>query len=984
MAIAGVVAWRKISQRIQRAENRINQLELELERQRPEAIPAGATPESVPEPEPDSVSSAPRKTPEIVQIHEPEAPPAEAVVTSSRPPAPAPASVPPASASESARPRAPSFEIDWEQWVGVRGAAVAGGVVLALAALLFFKYSIDHGLIPPIVRVIAGVVAGMAAIWGSEVLRKRGYEPAANALAGAGVVGLYASCWAANRLYGFVPTTPSYGLMILVTVACGVLAWRHRSLVIAVLGLTGGFATPLLLSTGSDNPVGLFGYILLLDAGLLTLARRRGWPVLGIFGLAATAFYQAGWVFRRMDSDRVFLGLLILGGFALLFALIGARAQRDAQAREAGYWRATRIAGVLLPFLFTLYFAGNADLGKHLWATAGLLFMLSVAAEWIARDQGQPLIGIAAAAADVAVVSTWCGRTRFDEGTSWEAVAISLALAAVFAVFVWRDLRRTADPEGIPGRSLAARVATIGFLVLLVGVSLSRVPSLWPWLAGWIMLSAVLVVLSRLPELGYLAAVAGGLLGTGLAFFFAAHTRSPALPPPALYFALVVAAAIGFQLDALRRRDRSARRWPEAAAALLPFVVLVILVGESVRPTLDPGLYLLVTITLAVLVVLAATRLENGRIVLAAMAVLAVQHLIWSTGYLAIALDPWTAALAMIAQLGAVLFFVGWPFLTRARFARDRWAWYAAALAPVAWFLSLKELYEIRFGEAAIGLLPVLLGAIALGAAYGSRDLWAVGDTRRRSNLAWFGAVALGMLSVAIPLQLDKEWITIGWALEGLAVVALWRGLDHPGLKYFGLALLGVVTVRLVANPAVLGYYPRSGWPVLNWLMYTYLVPAAALLGAGSTLGKLERERAREWEGPLYAKGLPTTGHWLWSGGDRGRLRVDQPDGLRRLFPGGITDDLVRAAAGAGSHAESGLGRLRSGSACSGHVPSQPGSALDQPRVSGPDHRQSLSPRSWRTQRSLSSRLPPRVGDVVDPCVLGVPAICIRSSPRGG
>ncbi len=36
-------------------------------------------------------------------------------------------------------------------------------------------------------------------------------------------------------------------------------------------------------------------------------------------------------------------------------------------------------------------------------------------------------------------------------------------------------------------------------------------------------------------------------------------------------------------------------------------------------------------------------------------------------------------------------------------------------------------------------------------------------------------------------------------------------------------------TVRLVANPAVLTYAERGTWPILNWVLYTYLVPAAAL-----------------------------------------------------------------------------------------------------------------------------------------------------------
>ena len=170
-----------------------------------------------------------------------------------------------------------------------------------------------------------------------------------------------------------------------------------------------------------------------------------------------------------------------------------------------------------------------------------------------------------------------------------------------------------------------------------------------------------------------------------------------------------------------------------------------------------------------------------------------------------------------------------------------------------------------RFGDGAIGLLPLLLAAITLGAAYRGRQVWASDEPKvRTGHLAWFGAVVLGFAAVAVPLQLEKEWITVGWALEGLAVTALWKRLDHPGLKYFGAALLAAVTVRLLANPEVLRYHERAGLPVLNWLAYAYLVPAACLLGVRGILARadgdsqpLEVARARPWESVLYTRRLP-------------------------------------------------------------------------------------------------------------------------------
>ena len=65
------------------------------------------------------------------------------------------------------------------------------------------------------------------------------------------------------------------------------------------------------------------------------------------------------------------------------------------------------------------------------------------------------------------------------------------------------------------------------------------------------------------------------------------------------------------------------------------------------------------------------------------------------------------------------------------------------------------------------------------------------------------------------------------------------------------------MTLRLVANEAVLGYYPRPDWRVVNWLLYTYLVPAAAMIFGAQVLFRFEVSRARDWEEPIYSRQHP-------------------------------------------------------------------------------------------------------------------------------
>ena len=215
--------------------------------------------------------------------------------------------------------------------------------------------------------------------------------------------------------------------------------------------------------------------------------------------------------------------------------------------------------------------------------------------------------------------------------------------------------------------------------------------------------------------------------------------------------------------------------------------------------------------------------------------------------------DPFS----LVLQALAVVLLALWPLLAARQFSADRFAWYAAALAGPLWFFPMRRLFVALFGDGAIGVLPVALGALSLLAATQARRVGPADDPARRRALVWFSAVALCFVAAAIPLQLQKQWITLGWALQGIAVLALWRRLDHPGLKYFGLALLAATSLRLVANPALLGYYPRSEIRVFNWLSYTYLVPAAALLGAVALLKPWEMARARRWEKGIYAAGHP-------------------------------------------------------------------------------------------------------------------------------
>ena len=100
--------------------------------------------------------------------------------------------------------------------------------------------------------------------------------------------------------------------------------------------------------------------------------------------------------------------------------------------------------------------------------------------------------------------------------------------------------------------------------------------------------------------------------------------------------------------------------------------------------------------------------------------------------------------------------------------------------------------------------------------------------------------VAALLVAIAIPLQLDREWITVGWALQVAVLAFLVNRYGYKTLATLGGALGAIVIVRLVLNPYILEYHPPTGQPIVNWIAYTYLLPAAALAYAAAQLRKFD------------------------------------------------------------------------------------------------------------------------------------------------
>jgi uncharacterized membrane protein len=97
---------------------------------------------------------------------------------------------------------------------------------------------------------------------------------------GAGVTTLYFSVFAAANFYHLIGMNTAFAAMAAVTVLSGTISLRFGAKLVAVIGVAGGYLTPVMLSTGTANFPGLYGYLLVLGCGVLWLCSRKDWPLL--------------------------------------------------------------------------------------------------------------------------------------------------------------------------------------------------------------------------------------------------------------------------------------------------------------------------------------------------------------------------------------------------------------------------------------------------------------------------------------------------------------------------------------------------------------------------------------------------------------------------------------------------------------------------------------------------------------------------------
>jgi uncharacterized membrane protein len=966
-----------------------------------------------------------------------------------RPKPPAPPLVPPPP------PPAPRRSFDWESLAGAQVFPAVAGIALVIGAISFLRVAIDSGWLQPPIRVMIGIAVSLALLVVCEMKAARRYATVANALDAAAIAILFATFFAAHALWGLIPGGITFVLLGIVAALAVLLSIRRESLFIAVLGLLGGFATPILLSTGENRPIPLFAYLLLLNIGLAWVAYRNTWPILTVLTLVFTTIYQWGWVLKYLQNAADLpLAMAIFLVFPIVtFAgvLLRRRAGTDDPAAQATFER-TAVGAAIVPVVFTVFLAAVPAYGSRAWLLFGFLLLIDLGLLAIAIARKQMTLHAVGAVATLVTVGVWLGASYFSDarlvvlgfaaafvavflaaeplarrfgwvaaaGTAtrytaplllfvfpalaslepafvdprllfatqlalllacaWRAVAtgdgylyyiaafFSIAGQAVWSVehltaatlrtavvayvvfgvvsiavpLIARRSGRELQPAGGAGFVLIASLGlllylslgpvsltTLWALALLLAIlnaglfaesAGARLPAVaivgsllsWMVLASWwfsaagavgvlpslaVLIGLTLVTLAghawtnaragqpaaatRAPGIWHLlsSGLFLGLVGH-LFLYLLAFNREWSLPPWPLFGGLLVvtlgtsAAALYARVPLLHAAGAAAAAlvvaawtsaaagppWPSVAllagaavsAYALGWIVLwrargeyeipamgaaaALFIGElSAILTMDGGEYppifaLTVAHALNIAAILTLTWMRGWRwVAIAAAAAAWTGVLDWS--------GTWRDLLVLASSLYVVL--LAYPLVLGSRIREHRDPYLAAIVGSAMFFFAGREALEGGGYDWMVGVIPVVA---AIGLAVLLRQLLQIERAGERDlgRLALVAGAALAFITVAIPLQLEHQWITIGWALEGAALAWLYTRIPHRGLLYFVVALLAAVFARLALNPEVFHYEPRGELRILNWYLYTYVLAAAAFFAASRWLWKTE------------------------------------------------------------------------------------------------------------------------------------------------
>ncbi len=734
--------------------------------------------------------------------------------------------------------------INWERFMGVNLFAWIGGFVLFLATAFFVKYSIDNNLISPEIRVAVGSLLGISLLIGGLQLSLKQYRVTAQTLCSTGILILYADVFASYSFYHFIEVTAAFLLMIAVTAVAFLLAVRLDAKVVAILGVLGGFFTPSLLSTGQDNPLGLFSYIFILDAGLIAIALRKKWTFLIPLAAVGTILVQIGWASEFFTIQKLWTAWLIFAVFELLFVLAFVFAR---QLHLIDSWVNASVLSISFWTLsFAFYLLGFSNLGAR--PSTIFSFCLLVEVGLIIAVLIRPAIHLAHRIAGLLIfllLAIWTIFFLTEPLLNW-ALGVSLAFAIAHSIFPFIVQRIKSDDTSSRWVHL---FPALSMLLLLIPIFKLTELSLAIWFVIlFIDLIAVLLAImttSVLSLIGVLLLTLFGMAGWILKVPVASFELTESLFMIGGFAIFFFAAGI-YAGRKIRTSSDQLAHIP-ALSAVLPFMLLMMMLIRL--PLQDPSPIFAVALLLVLLILGLWRWLQVDPLTLIALLCCLGLEYTWHAFHF----DPHGPVnRTLVWYLLFMAIFAFLPFLFRNQLRNRVIPWAVSALSGPLHFYLFYKVIDATYPNPYMGILPAVFSIPPLISLMERLRSLPEDESTKNSQLALFGGAALFFITLIVPIQFERQWITIGWALEGAALLWLFHRVPHQGLRWLGCILLGIAFARLTWNPAIFNYYERSNTPILNWYLYTYGIVTVCLFVAGWLETKVSGTNMRPW---LYALG---------------------------------------------------------------------------------------------------------------------------------
>ncbi|RMN25394.1 putative Membrane protein [Pseudomonas coronafaciens pv. zizaniae] len=720
------------------------------------------------------------------------------------------------------------------------------GVVVLFLGLAFLLRYATEGMVVPIEARYAGVALSALALLGLGWWLRLRNGPYALMLQGAGIGVLYLTIFAAMKLHALLDPTLGFALLVAITCFSAVLALTQNSLPLACAGALGGFAAPILASTGQGSHVSLFSYFALLNAGIFAIAWFKAWRILNLIGFFGTFGIGFAWGMKAYTPELFWSTEPFLILFFLMYLAIGllfarqkllqlTHAAQDEtraamlrwSARQGDYVDGTLLFGTpIAGFGLQYALVEHMEFGAAFSALAlGLIYM--GLARWLAgRTSGRTVLLMETCLALGVVFATLA--IPLGLGSQWTTSAWAVEGAAV----LWLGLRQQRRLAQAFGLLLQVGASAILFSGGTDSSAQAFANDYWTpmVLAVAAMVSAWCVF--RFNSLALMSPVrARKLLIIWGAFWWLVSLASAAvLHVQASYLASAFLIAIALSV-ALWASLALRLRWPDLAtlsSALTPFSALVLMISINLRN--NPAGNLGWLAWLAVF----AVHLLTLRYVSDLLSILAkrVAHTVGCLLIISVLALELRFGLLQLSENYNAWRWLGWAILPSlfllAMSSRRQWPWPVAACpeayhlgaaAPLAALMLAWFWLANIFSDGAADPLPYvpLLNPLEVGLLLSLAGvcLWMRDHMAHRRTLLVAGA-SLFALVTAMVMRTAHHWADVPWYTEalfesmrvqaGLSIVwtlmalALMIGGHMRSRREIwlgGAALIGVVVIKL-------------------------------------------------------------------------------------------------------------------------------------------------------------------------------------------